>query len=139
MEKSYTRKKGNASNYIILNGLILDANVLKPEDTQKISDLLNPYGPFYQPSRLEELLEQVFSELERRITPLYGGSSYHYKPRFESKEDLQSFLKKTERVIEVDYLYEGSNGRVLGLYDILTDTIFVLKELIFHFGLDNIH
>ena len=127
MNNHYATQKN--SNYVIIDGCVLDLSALKQEDKKTLSDLLNPYGPLYQPSLLEELIEQVSSELEQKIIPLYGGSSYRYKPRFETKKDLETFLRRTERVIEVDYLYEGHNGRVLGMYDGATDTIFILKNL----------
>ena len=126
--------------YGIENGLIYSFE--KHKKAKRLEDelrkILDPYGIPYQPIALEQIIElnklagKSISKLEKLLDLVPRTLSQDYKPSFETKEELSDFLKRTERVIEVDYLHESFMGRVLGMFDPNSDTIYVLRNIPAH-------
>ena len=130
-----TKYGTNDPTYVVKNGLIIELNRLRDENEKEktLRSVLSPYGPLYKPTLLEELLDEIKpsdEKLEERVRlHIGGGSRFIQYAKNLSSGELNEFLGKTERLIEVDYLPEFADGRVLGMYDPNNDTIYVLKNL----------
>lgn len=145
--KTYDIDGKENSTYLINNGMIIELE-RSQQETEKdnlLRKLLSTYGPLYNPSALEKILrdlnpDTILSDLENILRNTRGSNTVNdyipsrspiltYRPRFGSDLELNSHLEKTQNIIEVDYLWEGNGGRVLGMYDLLSDTIYVLRGL----------
>lgn len=77
-------------------------------------------------SELEKIVKEIYVKKPIQITENQKNylRNTHYDEDFTS---LDSFLKETEQTVEkeADYLGPG----VLGMYDLRTDTVYILKGL----------